>query len=89
MTLDPNKLALESISSDLKRISMGLYLKSYTLVDRFAKEALARKSEVQVASLPLYIRKLLSELDSAVQDADQALMISTILQNFCIHNYSK
>ncbi len=78
---DQIKLSLASIALDLNRVSMGLHRGSIAMSDRFAKEALSRKSELDGASLPNYIKKLLNNLDSAVKDPDAALMTSILLQN--------
>lgn len=76
-----NKYILESLASDLKRVALGLHRGSNNMAMRFLDEALKRKGEVKVKTIAPYMQKLLSRLDSTV-DADRALMISTLIQNY-------
>ena len=71
-----------SIASDLKRIAMGLHRGSQTTVDRFTKEVLLRRMEIDNSLLDIYMRKWIKKLDAAVSNPDDALLLSTILQNY-------
>lgn len=71
-----------SIASDLKRIALGLHRGSQTTVDRFTQEVLKRKLEIDNSTLEPYIYKWIQKLDSAVSNSDDALMLSTIFQNY-------
>lgn len=77
-----NKLILASIASDLKRVAMGLHRGSQTTVEKFTQEALRRKLEIDISALDVYMQKLVPKLDSAVCNSDDALMFSTIFQNY-------
>lgn len=77
-----NKLILSALAIDLRRISLGLHRGSLATVSRFTAEVLNRKQEIDVSSLNPYIQKLLTNLDSAVKDSDDALMYSTLFQNY-------
>ncbi len=83
-----NKLVLQSIASDLKRVSQSLQRGSQTTASRFAREALSRKEEVDGSTLAGYVKKLLKDLDQAVADAETAQMYSTLLQNYTLRHYS-
>lgn len=83
--MDPNKVILESLTSDLKRVALGLHRNSNTMATRFAKEALSRKSELNLSILPQYIKSLLEKLESSVTDPDSALTSSTLIQNYITH----
>lgn len=71
-----------SIASDLKRVALSLHRGSQTTVDRFTQEVLRRKQEIDISVLEIYMQKLVPKLDSAVCNSDDALMLSTIFQNY-------
>ena len=77
-----NKIVLMSIASDLKRVAMGLHRGSQTTVDRFTQEILRRRQEIDDSLLENYMQKWVSKLDQAVSNYDDALMLSTIFQNY-------
>lgn len=79
-----NKYILQSLASDLKRVALGLHRGSNTMAKRFLDEALKRKGELNIDSLAPYIRNLLSNLDYKI-NADDALMLSTLIQNYTQH----
>jgi hypothetical protein len=76
-----NKYILESLASDLKRVALGLNRGSNKMADRFLEESLKRKEELNIEEVAPYIRKLLDNLDRKL-DADDALMYSTLVQNY-------
>lgn len=83
-----NKIALESLVMDLKRISMGYHRGSINMAKRFAEEAIKRKQEVNLSEVRPYIRTLLDQLDLLFKNKDtmkiseDSLMISTLLENY-------
>lgn len=79
-----NKFILESLASDLKRVALGLHRGSNTMALRFLNEALKRRDEVEQKNLEPYIKKLLSTLDSSI-DSENALMYSTLIQNYTLY----
>ncbi len=80
-----NKYILESLASDLKRVALGLHRGSNAMSNRFLEEALKRKKEVELESVAPYIKKLLKRVDKHL-DAEDALMYSTLIQNYTQHN---
>ncbi len=76
-----NTFILESLASDLKRVALGLHRGSSAMADRFLSEALKRKHEIELSKTAPYIQKLLKKIDSNI-NSDDALMISTIIQNY-------
>lgn len=79
-----NKFILESIASDLKRVALGLYRGSDTVAQRFLIEALKRKNELDAKEIAPYIKKLKNNLDKKMTP-DDALMYSTLIQNYTQH----
>lgn len=85
------KLILESLASDLKRVSLGLQRNSNRMAKLFYEEALKRKSELKITTLPLYIQKILNHLDSLMTNtkrdriAEDALMYSILIQNYAVY----
>lgn len=82
-----NKIALESLASDLKRVALGRQRGSSAMANRFAQEALLRRDEVDMSSVAPYVKKLLQQVDKATQDPEDALMYSTLIQNYALHRY--
>ncbi|OGK21255.1 hypothetical protein A3C23_01950 [Candidatus Roizmanbacteria bacterium RIFCSPHIGHO2_02_FULL_37_13b] len=76
-----NKFVLESLASDLKRVALGFHRGSNTMVQRFLDEALNRKEEVKVDQVAPYIKSLLKKLNKKT-NSDEALMYSTLIQNY-------
>jgi hypothetical protein len=82
-----NKIALESLVMDLKRVAIGYHRNSLNMANRFYEEALKRKSEIDTTTLRPYILRFIKRIDvltNQEQDAvaDEALLISTLLQNY-------
>lgn len=76
-----NKFELESLASDLKRVALGFHRGSSTMAHRFLLEARKRKKEINQKEIAPYINKLLDNLDKEI-DAEDALMFSTLIQNY-------
>ncbi len=87
-----NKLIIESIASDLKRVALGLHRGSLAMANRFEKEALERRKELDESKLKPYLNKLIGDIGKAMTNADteekaeDALMYSTLLQNYSQYN---
>jgi len=79
-----NKYILESLASDLKRVALGLHRGSNTMAQRFLKEALKRKEEVDINKVSSYIKNILYKLNSNI-DSENALMYSTLIQNYTLY----
>jgi len=87
-----NRIALEALVMDLKRVALGYNRNSLVMAKRFYEEALARRREINTSSLKPYVQKLLNSIDSLQNNdneviADKALMLSTLLQNY-VRTYS-
>lgn len=76
-----NKFILESLASDLKRVAMGLHRNSNAMASRFIEEALKRKNEINTKEVAPYVRNILNGINHKI-DADDALMYSTLIQNY-------
>lgn len=80
-------VSLSSIAMDLERVAMGYQRGSITMADRFLKEALTRRSEIDKNKVRLHIKKLMDALDKIIEEkdiqkkAEDALMYSTLFQN--------
>ncbi len=82
-----NKLALESLVMDLKRVALGYHRNSVKMGERFYQEALKRKREIDSKSLKPYIQYILNQIEILQNTdhagiAESALMYSTLLQNY-------
>lgn len=85
--MDKQKIILSSLAMDLNRVALGLHRGSETMAKRFFQEALQRKSELDLKSVPPYIRNILSQLDFGKinkQFAEDALMYSILFQNYVV-----
>lgn len=84
-----NNYILGSLASDLKRVVVGLQRGSFGMADRFAKEALHRKQEVDIGKLKPYMRDILNNLEfllrgkkESKKESENILMYSTLIQNY-------
>ncbi len=90
-----NKVILESMASDLKRVALGLQRGSIVMAERFAVEALKRKKEVNLDTIDNYMIKILHDAELALKQrensrkAEDVLMYSTLIQNFTIKKTNK
>lgn len=77
---------------DLKRVALGYHRGSEKMAERFLEEAIKRKNETDIALLKPYMRKLLDRVQRLNNDrskiAEDAQMLSTLIQNYAIFNYS-
>ena len=80
-----NKYILESLASDLKRVALGLNRGSNVMAQRFLSEALKRRDEVNMDKIPSYLKNILSKIGTNT-DAENALMYSTLIQNYALSN---
>jgi len=83
-----NKYILESLASDLKRVALGLHRRSNIMAQRFLDEALKRKNEINMKKVSPYIKNLIDRLNKDI-DAEDALMYSTLIQNYTQHKKSE
>jgi len=83
------RLAIESLAMDLKRISLGIHRGSTGMARRFKEEALKREEELSSEDLDLYLKSLVQKTRSALDDEDpeSLLMYSTLLQNVAVSRY--
>lgn len=83
-----NKIALESLVMDLKRVALGYHRGSLFMAKRFSEEALKRKQEINEDTIKPYMKIILHKLDSMLDNediqkiAEDSLMTSTLLQNY-------
>ena len=88
--MENNKVILSSLALDLKRIALAYHRGSYKVGDRFVKETKRWMNEVDVEHIPPYIKRLLHAMDQSLKKhnkkrvAEDALMYSTLLQNYSI-----
>ncbi len=81
---------LGALALDLRRVAQGYYRGSETMAQKFAKEARARKEELQNTDLKPYLQKLLSKMDEVLNQedhkklAEDALMYSVLFQNAAV-----
>lgn len=87
-----NKIIIESLAMDLKRVAIGLQRGSFGMANKFKEEALKRADELENQQTNQYLKKLLSDMKKRLHGTDQrvaedALMLSTLFQNFALKNY--
>lgn len=88
--MDDQKIIIESLAMDLKRVALGLHRGSFNMANRFKKEALKRESELQGQTLDNYLKKLLEKTKLVLSNkdpevAEDILMYSTLFQNFAVN----
>lgn len=86
------KIIIESLAMDLKRFAVGLHRGSFGMADRFKEEAVKRVDELEICSNSEYLNRLTLRLkrvllDKSDRTAEDALMFSTLFQNFALKNF--
>lgn len=82
-----NYIALSSLAMDLKRASNGFYRGTDKTAQRFWKEALKRKAEVDMSLVAPYVSDLLNSMENIVNSEDKRkvaedlLLYSILFQN--------
>jgi len=79
--MNNQKIIVESLAMDLKRVSLGLYRGS---------EALKRSHELESQTLNSYLKILIQRTKKVLKSdkqrvAEDALMYSTLFQNFALN----
>lgn len=87
--MNSQRVIVESLAMDLKRVALSLYRGSFTMADRFKQEALKRESELENQEIDSYLKNLLKKTRKVLSDqnagrADDILMYSTLFQNFAL-----
>ncbi len=83
-----NKLLLESMALDLKRVALGSYSHSTKMTERFLQEVFKRNDQLDRSSFSSTLIKVLNCMERQLQLkqhqrlADDALMYSTLLLSF-------
>lgn len=85
------KIIISSLAMDLKRVAIGLHRGSYAMADRFKQEAQKRIDELKSENTVEYINKLVDDLNKSFSKsnedlAEDALMFSTLFQNYALKN---
>jgi hypothetical protein len=80
------KIAMESLAMDLKRVALGLQRGSFGMAKRFKVEALQREAELDTGPVSPYLRLLLDKSKAVLESDDErvaedALMYSVLFQN--------
>ena len=81
-----NKEILGAIAMDLKRVALGYFRGSSSMVEKFFQEALKKRNEIDNKDLKPYLIKLLNDMENLKREdggkaAEDALFYSTIFQN--------
>ncbi|MDD2823174.1 MAG: hypothetical protein PHQ59_03760 [Candidatus Daviesbacteria bacterium] len=87
--MNNQKLIVESLAMDLKRVSLGLYRGSNVMAERFKEESLKRSNELESENLDSYLMFLILKMKEALAGdkeyiADDLLMYSTLFQNYAL-----
>lgn len=88
-------IALTSLAMDLKRVALGKYQGSNLMAERFLDEAIKRKDEIDQTKVDPYVRQILERIEKLKEErdaqklAEDALMFSTLLQNYSLKKLSE
>lgn len=82
-----NKIPLESMVMDLKRVALGYHRNSLVMAQRFYEEALKRREELDMTTIKPYLRPILEKIETIQKQsnekiAEDALMYSVLIQNY-------
>ena len=83
-----NKLLLQAMAVDLKRVAIGYHSGSVRMADRFLQEVMQRIELLQYSSLSSSMKKLLKKIEKLPKEknidkrAEDALLYSTLFLSF-------
>lgn len=85
--MNDQRIIIESLAMDLKRVAIGMQRGSTAMAERFKEEALQRGEELEQFKPNGYVRKLISGARETLLSKDpvayeDTLMYSTLFQNF-------
>lgn len=84
--MNNTKNNLASLALDLSRVALGLNRGSESMAKRFFQEALARKSEINVNKIPVYITKIMAKINKDIrldkQFSEEVQVYSTLIENY-------
>ncbi len=85
------KIIIESLAMDLKRVALGYHRGSKVMAERFKIEALKRGLELESQQIDDYLKTLLKKSKQALEGntdkiAEDSLMYSTLFQNYVVKN---
>lgn len=85
--MNNQKIIIESLAMDLKRVALGLHRNSLQMAERFKQEALKRQGELKVFSHDKYLAKLVQSTQKTLSSnnervAEDFLMLSVLFQNY-------
>ena len=89
--MNDDKYIIASMALDLKRVALGFHNGSINTGRRFLEEALKRKSEINEKNIESYLNNFLQKLPKLLdlkdnkRIAEDALMYSTIFQNYALY----
>ena len=84
--MNKQKVIIEALAMDLKRVALGLHRGSFQMANRFKEEALKRQEELETQATNDYLKKLL-ERSRGTLNAEDALMYSTLFQNYALKKF--
>lgn len=89
--MNEQKIIIESLAMDLKRVAIGMQRGSTAMANRFKEEALQRGEELEKQEPSDYLKKILAGSKKALLDKnpgayEDTLMYSTLFQNFAQKN---
>lgn len=82
--MNSNKIILSALAMDLKRVALGRHNGSLATVRVFENEVMKRKAEIDQKQLSPYLRKIVEKIEIDIS-SEEALMFSTIIQNYVLH----
>ena len=86
--MNQQKIILESLSMELRRVALGMHRGSLAMARRFQEEALKREQELERSKLDSYLKKLTEKVKKTLLNksdnhlAEDFLMYSILFQNY-------
>ncbi len=83
-----NKILLESMALDLKRVALGYHSNSIKMAERFLQEVYKRNNQLDKRRLSKSLTRILTKMRQQLKNtnmkrlADDALMYSTLLLSY-------
>ncbi len=84
-----NKIPLESMVMDLKRVALGYHRNSLVMAQRFYEEALKRRQELDLTTIKPYMHPIFEKIGTMKKQSNEKIAEDALMYSILIQNYTR